>query len=275
MGIPYIGFLYFYYRYVTDIVDRYLIETRLENFKIDLDAIHSYHKRYEKKLLPLSETFIESRFDSLLGDKISKIIKQKQILVCELMVDFVITDYRYAFQSLLTHPGVRVAVYMEASETELERVAISWFGSHEERARPFLKGRGYCGICWETKKPICGTHYPFPFRMMWSDEKFLSTNVIDDERSFLCLPVTFRAKGSDDDEMIAVICIDSIRQFDFVLKDNTMRKIDQLSDGIKEVLLNYIGNLPSPSNSVSSTLTSPHSGDTVRQRANDMTPGSR
>jgi hypothetical protein len=210
---------------------------KIDQFGRHIIKVSNYHDRdYVYKLF-------ESMSSSWAIKKSEKINRY-----CRIMIDFILTDIRDAFCQLTDENEIRVAVHVEAALKQrdggeryaLQRLATTEFEHERRQSKPFyrsgtsLEYEGFCGEAWKTLKPQAGTPRSFLGKR---DRRFRAGDILDFNRSFLCVPICAVVNGLDTP--IAVLTIDSANKYTFLLTEDDMDRISAMLSPIYQNFIDY------------------------------------
>jgi hypothetical protein len=240
LALPYFGLVYLYYRFVTRILDKLQMKSRLLVFGNIVGEIGRYHASTSVPAVMKHEELEENDVNiaETEAKHLNALLNTKTIMSAVVMA-FLMTEIRRAFEYLCCHNGIRVSLYMEEEDESLTRTATSELNSNPNHATVFPRGKGFCGRAWHDRVPVCGTRNPFPLRLKFVDDRFFQgPEARDAARSFICLPVINRTGRTE--KTIAVISVDSLRRYDYVLGRRFLDEIDVICDPLKAILLEYL-----------------------------------
>ena len=161
----------------------------------------------------------------------------------ELLVDYVLTDVRKAFEILVAHGSIRVTLFirqpLQEGEDDLavmRSVQTSKFRGASFAITQFARGTGLCGCAWKKGEPACGNSYIlYPFK---KDPRFHSFGSKDNNMSFFCSPIWSEHYKSGT--VIGVLSIDSLRSRDFKLDYDDMTEVDAALGLVRQILADHI-----------------------------------
>jgi len=215
-------------------VERLTLKDRLPQFEKRLEEIESYHRACSGKVIP-----------SIPGQA-----GEQRLDAAYVMLELLLTDIRGAYRELCSNDDVRVAIYVEGlMETKYQKppenvlglIASSEFGKNWFTARVFeyepetKRYGGYCGTAWKSRRPVSGTYKKFPF---FYDRARFRGNILDEPRSYLCLPVF--ANEVNGEPVACMLSIDSGRRYDLLLTAREAERIFILMQHIRKRIADYV-----------------------------------